>query len=84
MICTIDNLVEQINKFNSLKKYLCRCEYCNHQILFSKSEVRDGVIKCPYCGHWEKILDYELDYMEYDLKLRTKIGSEFNSEGFTV
>jgi DNA-directed RNA polymerase subunit RPC12/RpoP len=84
MICTIDNLVEQINKFNSLIKYLCRCEHCNHQILFSKDEIRDGIVKCPYCGHWEKIHDYELDYKEYDLKLRAKIGSEFNSEVFNV
>lgn len=84
MVYLLDSLIEKITQFNSKVKYLCRCEYCNHQLLFSKSEVRDGVIKCPYCGHWEKILDYELDYMEYDLKLRTKIGSEFNSEGFTV
>ena len=84
MVYLLDSLIEKITQFNSKVKYLCSCDFCNHKILFSKDEIRDSVVKCPYCGHWEKILDCELDYMEYDLKLRTKIGGEFNSEGFTV
>ena len=84
MVVTIKSIKEKVLKFNSQKKYLCSCSFCNNSILFTKDELNDNIIKCPYCGHWEKIRDFELDYMEYDIKIQLKTGSEFNSESFLV
>ena len=60
MITTTKNLQEKIDQFNSNKKYICTCSYCNSNIIYTKDERRDKInivrkhdytIKCPYCGH---------------------------------
>ena len=65
MITTIKSLRERIEEFNSHHKYITTCEYCHNQFLYTSNELNDDVIKCPYCGHTQKIRFKQ----EYNIKL---------------
>ena len=55
MITTIKSLHERIEEFNSHNKYIATCEYCRNQFLYTSNELNDNIVKCPYCGHTQKI-----------------------------
>lgn len=55
MIKLIKTIQEEIDRFNSQKKYLETCEYCSHQFIYTEDEIRDNILKCPYCGHTQKV-----------------------------
>lgn len=79
MITTIKSLCERIEEFNSYHKYITTCEYCNNQILYTKDELYDKIIKCPYCGHTQKILYDNI----YNIRLKS-ISNCFDDDSYKV
>ena len=80
MIITVKSLCERIEEFNSYHKYITTCEYCNHQILYTEDELRDKEIKCPYCGHTQKVL-FKTDY---NVKLRFARSIDIDDDSYKV
>ena len=74
MIRPLKTIREEIEKFNSQRKYIVNCDFCNTQILYTANELRGNIIKCPYCGHMQKVLYKN----EYDVRLQAIISSSFD------
>lgn len=80
MIKTIKSLQEEIEKFNSQNKYITTCEYCKHQIIYTKDKLQNNIIKCPYCGHTQKILFDN----NYNVKLRFAKSLDIDDDSYRV
>ena len=80
MIITIKSLCERIEKFNSQNKYITTCEYCHNQLLYTSNELNDNVIKCPCCGHTQKVFCKN----KYNVKLKSINSSCFDDDFYKV
>lgn len=80
MIITIKSLCERIEEFNSYHKYIVTCEYCHNQLLYTEDELQESIIKCPYCGHTQKI-SYKSDY---NAKLKLITYNHFEDDFYKV
>lgn len=80
MITTIESLREKLEKFNSQSKYLVTCEYCHNQLLYTENELQEGIIKCPYCGHTQKVFYKN----KYNVKLKSITSSCFDDNSYKV
>lgn len=83
MIRLIKTIQEEIENFNSQNKYIETCDFCHNQILYTQDELRDNIIKCPYCGHIQKIRFKQ----EYNIKLNIltrRCGDEFDDDSYKV
>ena len=83
MIRLIKTIQEEIENFNSQNKYIETCDFCHNQILYTQDELRDNIIKCPYCGHTQKIRFKQ----EYNIKLNIltqRCFDEFDDDSYKV
>lgn len=80
MIRQLKTIREEIEKFNSQQKYIENCDFCNTQILYTVNELRGNIIKCPYCGHMQKVLYKN----EYDVRLHATISTSFDDDSYKV
>ena len=80
MITTIENLREKLEKFNSQSKHIVTCEYCHNQLLYTEDELQESIIKCPYCGHTQKVFYKN----KYNMKLKPITSSCFDDDSYKV
>ena len=80
MITTIESLREKLEQFNSQSKYIVTCEYCHNQLLYTEDELRESIIKCPYCGHTQKVFCKN----KYNAKLKLITSSCFDDDSYKV
>jgi ribosomal protein S27E len=80
MITTIKSLCERIEEFNSYHKYIVTCEYCHNQLLYTEDELQESIIKCPYCGHTQKVFCKN----KYNMKLKSINSSCFEDDFYKV
>jgi DNA-directed RNA polymerase subunit RPC12/RpoP len=80
MITTIEDLREKLGKFNSQSKYMVTCEYCHNQLLYTEDELQESIIKCPYCGHTQKVFYKN----KYNMKLKPITSSCFDDDSYKV
>jgi DNA-directed RNA polymerase subunit RPC12/RpoP len=80
MITTVESLREKLEKFNSQSKYIVTCEYCHNQLLYTEDELQESIIKCPYCGHAQKVFYKN----KYNMKLKPITSSCFDDDSYKV
>ena len=83
MIKTVKTIQEEIEQFNSQQKYIENCDFCRNQILYTQDELQNNIIKCPYCGHTQKIRFKQ----EYNIKLNIsnqRYVDEFDDDSYKV
>lgn len=80
MITTVESLREKLEEFNSQSKYLVTCEYCHNQSLYTEDELRESIIKCPHCGHTQKVFYKN----KYNVKLKPITSSCFDDDSYKV
>ena len=81
MIVTVKNLREKLDEFNSKNKYLTNCEYCHNQVIYTDDKLRDNInIKCPYCGHMQKVFYRN----KYNMKLKLVNPNCFDDDFYKV
>lgn len=81
MSYTLEELNNQIRNFNESTKYLDTCDYCGKSIIYNSNEFHDNILKCPYCGHVQKILVKN----KFNIILNTKTDeNSFDSDSYKV
>lgn len=81
MIKTLQEIDNKIREFNESTKYEETCVFCGRTILYTIDEIDDHKMKCPYCGHIQKIFKYN----KIDIKIHQKISEHnFDSDSFKV
>ena len=65
----LQSIIDHVNEFNKVKKYIVQCSYCGTQIIYEEQHIFNpngkDMIKCPYCGHIQEISSKE----QYDIQL---------------
>ena len=80
MIRLIKTIQEEIENFNSQNKYIETCEYCHNQVIYTEDELRESIIKCPHCGHIQKVFYRN----KYNIKLKSVNPNCFDDDFYKV